>query len=198
MISKFKIKNLKLKILAKQEGFTVLESIVAIFVLSLSVSGAFSAVQQSLSQAIIAKDEIKAFYLAQEGVEIVKNRVYSNQLDKIAGNPSTTWLMGTANDGCGINDVCMTEASNLYLKRCPDATSASTWGSCPFLNQDTLGSSPTFLYGYDSSWPTTNFKREIKLELLNSVEVLVTVRISWTKGTIPMVFEVKTIIFDWI
>ena len=102
------------KIFKSSKGFTVLESMVAIFVLSLSISGAFSAVQQSLSQSIISKDEVKAFYLAQEAIEIIRNKRDSNQLDKITNGSPNSWLFGISDnptDPCYFGKICIIELS---------------------------------------------------------------------------------------
>ena len=130
MKKEYKRQNTKYK---NQRGFTILESIIAILVLSLSVSGVFSAVQQSLSQAIIAKDEVKAFYLAQEAVEIIRNKRDNNQLTKINGGTGVTWLDGITNI-CAFGSVCRVEAINFdNIVYC-----GSEWGNCPFLKQDFL------------------------------------------------------------
>ena len=191
MIKKeLKIENCKLKIPAKQAGFTILESIIAILVLSLSISGVFSAVQQSLSQSIISKDEVKAFYLAQEAIEIIKNKKDSN---KIAGlnDPSITWLddITDASD-CPFGSVCKVDArATDKIQIC-----GVNWGDCPVLKQD----STTFLFNYTSG-NDTNFKREIQIESINANEIAVIVRISWTKGSlITREFKVKTILTNWI
>jgi len=190
MKKKYKIQNTKYE---TQKGFTVLESIVAILILSLSVSGVFSSVQQSLSQAIIAKDEVKAFYLAQEAIEIIRNKRDANQLAKINGG-SNTWLYGItqdATDPCYFGRVCRADATAASpLTYC----NSSSWDSCPVLRQDQT----TFLYSYTSG-TDTNFKREIQIESINANEIAVTVRISWTKGSLlPFVFKVKTHLFNWI
>ncbi len=187
MINKMKIKN---------RGFSMLESIVAIMVLSLSVSGAFSAVTQSLSQATIAKDEIKAFYLAQEAIEIIRNKRDANQLFKMA-NPATlnTWLYGIAqdavNDPCRFGEICQANATTNppSLTHC-----SSSWGNCDYLKQTT----DTFRYNY-ATGDTTNFKREIQIESITADEISVTVLISWTKGPLSSFqFKVKTHLFNWV
>jgi type II secretory pathway pseudopilin PulG len=190
-----KIKNPKFK---KNGGFTVLESIVAIFILSLSVSGAFSAVQQSFSQAIIAKDEVQAFYLAQEAVEIIRNKRDSNQLNRVVDNTTGNWLYGiseSASDSCYFGKTCRVDAVSFNFVDC-----GGSWGSCSNINQNPA----TFLYSYNNSYPATNFKREIQIErvqndtLGNPIEIAVTVRVSWTKGLISREFKVKTYLFNWI
>jgi len=95
-------------------------------------------VQQGFSQSIIAKDEIKASFLAQEAVEVIKNIRDSNQLYKIQ-NPSTsrTWLYKIAESGdpCGFGNTCRvvitTPTSGTYLYTC-----SGGWGSCNNLSQN--------------------------------------------------------------
>ena len=169
----------------------MLESIVAIMILSLSVSGAFSAVTQSLSQAIIAKDEVNAFYLAQEAVEIIRNKRDNNQLARIKGG-SNTWLTGiTDASNCPFNQVCKADVKAAS----PLIYCGASWNSCDNLKQDPT----TFLYGYTSG-SATNFKREIMLEPIpgTSDEISITVRISWTKGSMPFEFKIKAHLFNWI
>jgi type II secretory pathway pseudopilin PulG len=182
MISKFK----------NQKGFTVLESIVAIFVLSLSISGVFSAVQQSLSQTIVAKDEVKAFYLAQEAMEIIRNKRDANLL-AIINTGSGHWLSGIAqnsSDPCYFGNTCTVDAYYYYIGKC-----WGEWESCPPLRQDT---DSTFLYSYNASWPDSIFTRSIQIESINEDEIAVKVRVSWTKGLLNKEFEVKAHLFNWI
>jgi prepilin-type N-terminal cleavage/methylation domain-containing protein len=190
MITKFKNKK----------GFTVLESIVAIFILSLSISGAFSAVQQSFSQAIIAKDEVQSFYLAQEAMEIIRNKRDSNQLNKITNGSLNTWLEGITQGGDGVHicpfgHTCTVDATSFQIVDC-----GGDWDSCPNINQDPAA----FLYSYNAGLPVTNFKREIQIErvqndsLGNPIEIAVIVRISWTKGVMTGEFKVKNYLFNWI
>lgn len=185
MISdKLKIENWKLKIPAKQGGFTILESIVAIFILSLSVSGVFSSVQQSLFQAAIAKDEVKAFYLAQEAIEVIRNKRDINQLTKI-NSGTGDWLDGITS-ACPFGRTCTVDATDFAIVNC-----GAAWGSC---TQNLKQDLSTFRYGYNSSWSGTAFKREIQIESINTNEISITVEVSWNGGK----FKVKTHLFNWI
>ena len=183
-----------------QKGFTVLESIVAIFILSLSVSGAFSAVQQSFSQAIIAKDEVRAFYLAQEAVEIIRNKRDVNQLNKIINGSANTWLTGIAQnsaDPCYFGKTCRMDAKSYDPANPPFGfvNCGAGWGSCPNINQDPN----TFLYSY-GAFPATNFKREVQIESIAGTtdEVAIVVRVSWTKGLMIQEFKIRAYLFNWI
>ncbi len=181
--------NYKIK---KQKGFTVLESIVAIFVLSLVISGVFTAVQTSLTQASITKDEVKAFYLAQEAIEIIRNKRDSNQLIRIAGLPSV-WLTGiseAAADPCYFGKVCRMEVSApTVFTNC-----GNSWNTCPNLRQNSTSN----LLGYNGAWTLTNLKREVMFESINANEIAVIIRVTWTRGTRTFEFKVKTHLLNWI
>jgi type II secretory pathway pseudopilin PulG len=174
-------------------GFTVLESIVAILVLSLSISGVFSAVRQSLSQATIAKDEVRAFYLAQEAVEIIRSQRDANRLESIATNNVVPWLKGIADvpsDPCFFGKVCRIDVvgtGGTFFHPC-----GYGWDSCEEIRQD----SSTNIYAYSGN--LTGLKREIQIEQVNSDEVIITVRVSWKKGLLTYEFKAKTHLFNWI
>ncbi|OHA93501.1 MAG: hypothetical protein A3E02_01275 [Candidatus Zambryskibacteria bacterium RIFCSPHIGHO2_12_FULL_38_34] len=194
MIKKLKIENWKLEIPTKRAGFTVLESIVAIAILSLSISGAFSAVQQSLSEYIITRDETRAFYLAQEAIEVIRNKRDNNQLNRIA-NPASpnTWLYGitqNASDPCYFGRVCRVDA--VFTPPSLTYCNSSSWGNCSYLKQN----QSTFMYGYTTG-NTTTFKREVQIESITADEIAVIVRISWNKGPISKNFMIKTFLFNW-
>lgn len=180
----------------KQKGFTVLESLVAITVLSLTISGAFASVQTSLSQSIMAKDEVRAFYLAQEAVEFIRNKRDANQLLRINGNDrSISWLAGISRvvgDPCYFGKVCTVDIINNRLDYC-----GVSWEDCynngQYLKQDQTN----FRYQY-STGNNTNFKRSVMLEEISSTEIAVVVRVYWTKGLITRDFKFKTHLLNWV
>ena len=188
---KFKIPKYKYQT-KRQRGFTILESLVAIVVLSLSISGAFSAVQQGLSQSIVAKDEIKAFYLAQEAIEVIRNRRDVNQLYKI-DNPTTlnTWLYGIAEnsgDDCYFGKTCRIDSPAQTIAYCGGA-----FNTCPRLKQDPN----TGLFGYTSGWTDTIFRRGIQFtEVVVNREVRVTIEMNWTSRWGEKSFQVTETLFN--
>ena len=70
-----------------QKGFTLLETIVALAILSAAIVGPMSLVSRGISGARISKNRIIASYLAQEGMEIVRGIKEQNA---IAGNTDYT------------------------------------------------------------------------------------------------------------
>src|SRR3990167_10137401 len=90
------------------KGFTIIESLVAITVLVLAITGVTSAIQTGISSYIFSKDQIIAFYLAQEGVEQIRNIRDENSLK----NPQQPWLTGIASsvsDPCYFGKACKVE-----------------------------------------------------------------------------------------
>ena len=62
-----------------QQGFTLIETFIAISILLLAITGPLTLVSNSISDASYAANQITAFYLAQEGLELVVNRWEENK-----------------------------------------------------------------------------------------------------------------------
>jgi len=56
----------------KTKGFTLIETMVAITILTLAISGSFISANSSMTAAQISRDKLTASYLAQEGIEYVR------------------------------------------------------------------------------------------------------------------------------
>jgi len=140
----------------KNKGFTILEVMAAIFILTIGIGGAFLLVRQSLSAASINKNRLIAAYLAQEGIEIVRNIRDTNWLEKRT-NPLLSW-----DDGLGSGDW-RADASTTAL------TTAFATGTCLKVDSNQM-----YNYTVGSS---TSFQRKISLRNtgLNQKEVKVTV-----------------------
>src|SRR3989344_5905146 len=80
--------NMKISNGVKNKGFTIVESLVAISILVGVIIGTTSAIQIGISSYIFSKDQIIAFYLAQDGFEQIRNIRDEN------GLKSQPWLTG--------------------------------------------------------------------------------------------------------
>ena len=76
------------------KGFTLMEAIVAIFLLTVGIIGVSILITNTISSTRISTDKLIASYLAQEGIEIVRNI------------RDTNWLEGAASwdDGISVGD----------------------------------------------------------------------------------------------
>ncbi len=168
-------------------GFTLIETLVAIGILVLAVTGAFSAAQMGITTSTYSKNQVIAFYLAQDGVEFIRNLRDNNGLREQA------WLTGISSDSsdpCYFNNTCTVDPTavspNPNIIRCSGGS-----GSCPLLKQDSSG-----IYGYVSGTDTI-FRREIQLTRINDNEISILVSVIWRKGLVDRTFRVRENIFDW-
>lgn len=169
----------------KNNGFTIVESLVAITILIFVITGVSSVIQSGISSYIFSKDQIIAFYLAQEGYEQIRNLRDENGLE------NQNWLSGiseNSDDPCFFGNACIVDPVNSNIPvRC------SAVGSCPVLKQD----ADTGFFGYDSSWSDTIFRREILLTQINTDEISILVTVNWSKGITNRQFKIKGNILNW-
>jgi len=177
------------KNILKTRGFTLLETLVAISILIVAITATFSAAQSGLASAIEARDQVVAFYLAQEAVELVRNVRDENSLQ---GLPWLTGLSAIVSDSCYFGKSCVVDGITKSFTACTSPT------ICPNLSQDTNTSSSQYgQYGYNSSWTPTAYNREIQLTQIGPDEITATVIMTWTRGPFTKVFKVKESIFNW-
>ncbi len=140
-----------------KRGFTLLEVILAIFVLTIAVSGAFALISQTFIAASLAQSKLIASYLAQEGIELTKNIRDTNWLSQRT-DPDILW-----NDGLSRGDWQID-----YKGQKLDYGVSGN-----FLNIDSEG-----LYGY-SAGKQTHFKRKISITNIDENNIKVVVEVSW-------------------
>lgn len=184
------------------EGFTLVETLVAIAVLVLGILGAFTAAQSGISSAILSKDQVIAFYLAAEGIEQIRNIRDENALN---GLPWLTGIADLGNDPCNFNSgnskTCMADAfNNTHLTRC-----SNNWGSCPLVQTDPN----TGAYGYFLNGVNSIYSREIQVYPISPAgcgntnnpntctEVSILVKVTWGKGLVTRTFNARENILNW-
>ncbi len=173
------------RILGKAAGFTIVESLVAIAILVTAVIGATSAVQTGISSYTFSKDQITAFYLAQEALEQLRNIRDENHLN------NRSWLAGIAqssSDPCYFGQACTVSPVETTL-----TIACSGLGACPYLREAT----DTGFFGYNAAWPLTKFRRQIVLTSVNANEISAEVTVSWSKGLINRSFVARENILNW-
>ena len=71
------------------KGFTLVETLVAVLLLSVAIAGPLTIASRGLNAALIAKDQVTAFYLAQDAVEYIR---FKRDTTCLTNSPCTTWL----------------------------------------------------------------------------------------------------------
>ena len=71
-------------------GFTILETLVAISILILAITAPLAIIAQALRSSYYARDQVTAYYLAQEAVEFLRNK--RDNAGLVAAAPSQSWI----------------------------------------------------------------------------------------------------------
>ena len=186
-------------------GFTLLETLVAISILSIAIVAPMTLTAQSLSAAYYARDQITAFQLAQEAIEVVRSVRDSNILKVALGN-SANLLDGipSTNGQPFVVDTTAAPASAMHL--CSGG-SAPGYG-CPPLQTDgnVYAYSPSCTWptsdcGASSGWTNTRFTRAVQATLVNGNpdEVRITVTVSWQTGRFQTrSFNISEDMYRWV
>ncbi len=178
------------------KAFGIIELIISIAIIASVIASVATVLRDSIKASSLAKDEVQAIYLAQDAVEILRHVRDNNRLSYLRGN-NTNWLQDIARvstDPCYFGKTCMVDATknnfgNLtFFRSC-----TSTFESCDFLRQNTS----TGLYGYDTAWTQTKYKRAISLTQNSANDVLVTVSVKWSRGINDYDYTYKTILMNW-
>jgi len=155
-------------------GFTLLEVMAAIFVVTVGLMGIFTVIQNLSAQTSISSNRLIASYLAQEGIEIIRNIRDTNWLEQKVAT-STSWDEGLTgcSAGCEIDYFCTTvedpNPNDPNGHRCLDLYGVDGH----FLRIDTNG-----FYNY-ASGNETKFRRKIILTKEGNDVLKVEVLIRW-------------------
>jgi prepilin-type N-terminal cleavage/methylation domain-containing protein len=182
----------------KQGGYTLVETLVAISIFAVSILGILVALSQGLVDNGYAKKKVVAAYLAQEGIEYVRNLRDTYMI--YGGNPQTSWdtfksRLTQAPASCDGASGCYFNPSGInYSDQSQpiiDMSITGCSGSCPVL----LYSNGAYSYsaGIDSG-----YRRKISVVQENADEIKVISTVSWTQGsgTYSVVFSDS--LFNWI
>lgn len=163
-----------------EKGFTLIETFVAISILTLSILAPMSLAAKSLSISYYVRDEVTASYLAQEAIETVRNVRDSNILndlltgsgiDQMYGIPSSTGAPFTVDA-----HVSGANAMQLCSATCLPVQSNGTF------------------YGYDDGtggWVPTRFTRTVTATYVDAQknDLRLVVVVSWQTGG----FQVRSV-----
>ena len=153
----------------RNKGFTLLEVILAIFVIMVGIAGTLGLIQQGISYTQLSSSRLTANYLAQEGIEIVRNIRDAN------------WLkMSTWSDGIPSGDW-EADYKTQNLTR--------SYAGTP-LNIDSNG-----FYSYFSGSPT-KFKR--KITVAKDTDILkISVQVEWQERGRDNQVTVQENLYNW-
>jgi len=182
----------------KKSGFTLIETLVAIFILVLSITGPMVFASNALQASYYSRDQITAFYMTQEAMELVKNIRDQQGLTSTEDD----WL-GILRPCVGGNNICSvgyvsTDLSPITVSPC------SSVAACEV--RKTVSNGITYFgHGVSADWEGTGYFRTVHIEEkqcngsgTDCKEAEVTISIEWKSGRLTRDFTVTETIYDWI
>lgn len=153
-----------------QKGFTLVEALVALVILSTALVPVLYFSNQSVNIAFIIRDDLIGANLAQEGIEVIRNI------------RDTNWYNGLAFDNNIVDGAYRVSWDSIGLL---------LPGGNPVLKVD------NGLYNY-STGTDTIFTRTITITRLSAVELRIVSQVSWPlRGNNTKTVRVEEHLFDW-
>jgi prepilin-type N-terminal cleavage/methylation domain-containing protein len=184
----------------KQSGFTLVETLVAITILLIVIIGPMNILTSTTRSTSFASEQVVAFFLAQEGVELIQLE-RDNQLlaDFAAGNTGQIWDGFTDTSASGNLEHCF--AANGCGVVGDNAGNAISVIPCNSVDDCRLYldsvSSDRARYSHDSDDSPTPYTRVIRL-VQNGDEVQVVSEVTWRTGSLAagQRARIETYLFD--
>jgi Tfp pilus assembly protein PilV len=157
---------------------------VAISIFTVSVLALLSILSQGISSTNSTKKKVIAAYLAEEGVELIRNKrdtlVISSSTAQVGWNSFSTTTSSTCNGTTG----CYVDDSN---------TLVACGSTCPTLKYDSTNGKYNYTTGVDSG-----YTRKITTTLISADERKITSLVSWPQGLGSSSVTFSENLFNWI
>ena len=182
----------------RQAGFTLVETLAAITLITIAIVAPMALTVQSLEAAFFARDQITAANFAQEGIEAVRSVRDGNVL-ALAESQSTSSCGGTLSNGI-LTCIPVNQNFTIDATQIPAALTICSSG-CQLKTNGQL-------YGYNAGWTTTNFTRlaiacfvqtDGTCNSTVSDEMRLTVTVSWqTSAYKSQQLQLSENLYNWV
>ncbi len=173
-----------------RKGFTLIETMVAITLLAVALIGPFVAVQNAVQSSYVARDQLIASQLAQEGMEYVRSVRDTNYL---SGNTWMHYLSSYSCYGATPGNYCTVDPTRGHITQSGAMAAHNATSAAPFLYL-----SSTNLYNQQSSGNQTRFKRLLRIYVVSATEVRVWVNVQWRTSGKTYSIDVFDNMHNWI
>jgi type II secretory pathway pseudopilin PulG len=193
MFNKIIKKNRFVSTLSNKGGFTLVETMFAVFILTFVIVGLMTVVANSLFAARYARDEITANYLLQEAIDYIRNdrdtSVFLNGVD---------WdTFYSRYGGCHTPNGCSFDLTktkeNSVISTCPT-------DGCTLYYNDNADITPFYINSPDGAPKgsvETKFKRKIIVTQGQDNEIIVKVSVLFKNGGIDRERILTTSLTNW-
>lgn len=166
----------------KRKGFTLIETLVAITIMSIGIAAPLTVTFFAIRSAEITRDQAQAFFFAQEGIEYIRFVRDTNILEGDSWLDDLSFCMNGS--PCDIRDIRDNITANGDMNNCGG-------GTCnPVLYDGTLFA--------NNAGDETKFIRDITItESIAGQEAEIVVTVTWTTRTETRSLTLRERIFNW-
>ncbi len=181
----------------KNRGFTIIEALVAIFILSISVASMLGITASTASSARYANNEVTANYLLQEAIDSVRN-----SRDTMVFQNGSSWNTFLNRYGYASNSKCFGVSGCVLAIADFDPAGTnnndviSCNPSCPALNYDSTAGT-TLFYKYTGGGVLSKFTRKVNMTLITPDEIKVTATLDWLNGSVAKTQTLEVYLLNW-
>ena len=187
----------------KNKGFSLIETLIAVSILMIAITGPLTLVQAGLFSSNHERNQITATYLAQEAMEFVRsirdaNSYYNVEHPTTSPPPTNDWLYDSLDGGnlltlCGGANGCYVDPHKQLSGKYVEKIVSWPVGQ-RFLFQHNSIIDPTIMlnYDYSGSGNVTTFERTVYISSIagTSDEVAVTVTVKWKDNLLQRSYSV--------
>ncbi len=183
-----------------QKAFTLVETLVAISIFSMSLVAVMTLLGQGVGDTNYAKRKLTAEYLAQEGIEYIRNMRDTYIIS--ASSTSSGWSQFSAkladdDADCTSQHGCIFKPEGITSTiTMPFYTCQAEWCTdYPIQYNSTTGS-----YGY-AAGTNSGYSRIIKTSVVggtNGNQIKVTSTVSWMQGLRRFNVSFSEVLFNWV
>ena len=161
----------------QNKAFTLIEALIAIAILMISIAAPLSLANKGIQAASLSKQQITAYYLAQDAYEWIKNKTEYNKVVGTSAEKLVDNLNNCVNDN-NINNKCIIDTTNPPTQS-PDA-----------YTDQKLTINGQGVYGYNGN--KTIFKRYVEISKYHNAntgyldEIIVKVTVEWKVPYSPL------------
>ena len=198
----FKVVKMKLffkKVNKLDKGFTLVETLVAISIFTLSILALLVVLTQGISNTTYAKSKIVASYLAQEGIEYIRNMrdtfVLYGATSQAGWDAFNNKLASCSSTGNG----CFFNADNLNYSDSTQPMSDIILTACSSSlcsNGALFYDSTTGEYGF--SGVASGYTRKITMSQVSADETKILSTVYWTQGSGSYSIVFSESLFNWM